>query len=309
MKTVSISDLIRQRRLALNLTQEQLGEGICEPITISRIENNRQMPSPNKLKALLERLGLPQDKYYALLREDEQRIANLQDEILACNVQEDSVRGLELLRELEQLAQPEDTLLRQFILRSRVLLGKLEDGQLRQYSTEERMELLLQAIHLTSPRFDLERIEKGLYSMDEVKVINQIALVYSDMGDHKKAIDIYYQLLRYIKQHFKNILQSGGLLPLVACNYARELGIVGRYKDSVEVAMLGWQACIQHGQYCILPSILSIMAENYHHMGMDNESQEYYKQAYYLYKAIGNFSNLQIIKNDAAKFFGENFAF
>ena len=55
---------MKQRRLELGLTQEELCEGICEPITISRMENGRQTPSRNRINALLQRLGLPRPAGY-----------------------------------------------------------------------------------------------------------------------------------------------------------------------------------------------------------------------------------------------------
>ena len=159
------------------------------------------------------------------------QISDLQTEIVSCNVFKDSQRGLPKIAELEELADPDDHLLHQFILRSKVLLGKKENEQIIPYTYEEKLDMLFEAIRLTAPNFDIDAIYEGLYSIDEVKVINQIATVYSDLKQHKKAIDIYYQLLKYIKKHFQNILQSGGLLPLVAFNYARELDLVGRYRD------------------------------------------------------------------------------
>ena len=40
MKEVFLGEVIRQRRLELGLTQEELCEGICEPMTISRFETS-----------------------------------------------------------------------------------------------------------------------------------------------------------------------------------------------------------------------------------------------------------------------------
>ena len=309
MKNYFIGELIQRRRKELNLTQEQLAEGICEPVTISRLENGRQTPSMNKLRALLQRLDLPEDKYYALLSKNEMQIADLQTEIVSANVLRDSQRGLDKIRELEQIADPEDTLLQQFILRSRALLGKEVDGQIVPYSLPEKLEMLFRAIRLTAPNFDIEEIHNGLYSIDEAKVINQIAQVYSNLGQHNQAIDIYYQLFKYIKKHFQNILQSGGLLPLVAYNYARELDLVGRYADAIEIAQLGWKACTQYGQYHTLPSTIAMIAECFHFLGEDDKSKDYYRQAYYVYKAIGNTVDLQIIVSEIHEYFGESFIF
>ena len=157
----------------------------------------------NKLRVLLQRLDLPEDKYYALLSKNEMQISDLQTEIVSCNVFKDSERGLPKIEELERLADPDDRLIRQFILRSKVLLGKRENEEVIPYTYEEKLDMLFEAIRLTPPNFDIDAIYEGLYSIDEVKVINQIALVYSDLKQHKKAIDIYYQLLKYIKNIFK----------------------------------------------------------------------------------------------------------
>lgn len=309
MKEFPIGEVIRQRRIELGLTQEELCEGIYEPPTMSRIETGRQTPSRTKLNVLLQRLGLPDDRYYALLSDNETKIADLQKEIVSCNVLGKEKKGLEMINELEEIADPQDTTIQQFILRSKVILGKLENGEIKPYSFEQKLEILFQAIHLTSPRFNIEEIDRGLYGLDEVKVINQIALTYSRNDEHKKAIDIYYQLLRYIKEHFQNILQSGGLLPLVCYNYARELDLVKRYEDALEIAQLGWQACVQYGQYRNLPVIIALMAECYHFLNDDNKSIEYYRQAYYIHKAIGNEKSIGVIMSETKKYFGNDFSF
>lgn len=73
MKEVYIGSIIRKRRQELGLTQEQLCRGICETVTLSRIENGKQTPSRSKLNALLQRLGMPGERYYALLSEQEMK--------------------------------------------------------------------------------------------------------------------------------------------------------------------------------------------------------------------------------------------
>ena len=45
MQNFLLGEYIRQRRLELGLTQEEVCDGICEPITLSRIENGKQTPS------------------------------------------------------------------------------------------------------------------------------------------------------------------------------------------------------------------------------------------------------------------------
>ena len=80
MKELRIGEVIKRRRKALGLSQLELCEGICEVTTLSRIENGRQAPSYNRVKAILHRLDLPDDRYTALLDEDELRLEDLKRE-------------------------------------------------------------------------------------------------------------------------------------------------------------------------------------------------------------------------------------
>ena len=309
MKEYRIGEIIKQRRIELGLTQDELCEGICEASTMSRIENGKQAPSKTKLNVLMQRLGLPDDRYYAFLSDNEVKIADLQKEIVSCNIFKDAAKGLEAIARLEQIAEEDDRSVQQFILRSRAILGKLEGGSVVEYSLQEKKEFLLQAIRLTSPKFHIDEIKNGLYSIDEVKIINQIAQLYSSSGDHEKTIVIYRQLLEYIENHFKNILQSSGLLPLVAYNYARELDLLERYQEAIDIAEMGRKACVKYGQYRTLPSTLAIMAECYHFLNNDERSKELYRQAYYLHQAIDNERGVQLVESEMQRYFGKNILF
>jgi transcriptional regulator with XRE-family HTH domain len=285
------------------LTQEQLCDGICEQVTLSRLENGKQTPSRNRIRALLQRLGLPDDRYFALLNKNELEMEALQKEIVACNVTEKVSEGFKKITQFEKLADPDDQLAQQFALRSKALLGRL-DGR---YMPMEQIDLLMQAIRLTVPRFDLDEIERFLYSTDEIKIINQIGIAYSDEGQNKKAAEIYDQLLRYIYRHFQETITSIGMLPLVLYNYARVLDLCGRYEKGAALAKEGREACIQYGHYQFLPNCLEIEAECRHFMGDDKSSREMYYQTYYLCKVIGYQIGLEVVKKEAKEYLNIDF--
>lgn len=159
MKNVFLGEYIKQRRLDLGLTQEQLCDGICEPMTLSRLENGKQTPSRNRINALLQRLGLPDDRYFALLSKNELEMEALQKEIVACNANHRVEEGFETLKKFEQIADHDDQIAQQFILRSKVLLGRLD----QRYTPQEQIDLLMQAIRLTVPRFNLDEIERFFF--------------------------------------------------------------------------------------------------------------------------------------------------
>ena len=298
MQNFFLGEYIKQKRLDLGLTQEQLCDGICEPMTLSRLENGKQTPGRNRINALLQRMGLPDDRYFALLSKNELEMEALQKEIVACNVTEQVAEGFEKLAQFEALAAPDDQIAQQFILSSKVLLGRL-DGR---YMPREQIDMLMQAIRLTVPRFDLENIESFLYTKDEITIINQIGLAYSDDGQNKKAAEIYYQLLRYVRKHFKETITLIGALPLVLYNYARVLDLCGRYEEGAELAQECRKACIQYGHYQELPRCLEIEAECRHFMGDEEISKELYYQSYYLCKVVEYQVGLEIVKKEAKEY-------
>lgn len=313
MQEIFLGEVIKHRRLELGLTQEQLCEGICEPITISRLENGKQTPSRNRINALLERLDMPADRYFALLSKHELEIESLHKQITAFNVKFSQSRrderkdirekALKLHSDLENLADKDDMISRQLILRSRIILGK-DDGP---YSYDEQKVILLEAIRLTCPSFDLDEIGDGLYTTDEIKIINQLALVYVYAGEHMDAIGIYSQLYKYIRKHFHNIPPTRAHFCMVTFNYARELGVVGQYKKAIEIAEEGRRVCLDYGHYLSLPGLLNVLAESYHFLGDDTKSKDYYYQTYYLGKVVGDEHNLQIIRDDVMKYLGIDF--
>ncbi len=316
MREVFLGEYIKRERRKQGVTQERLCAGICEPITVSRMENGKQMPSYGRVRAFLQRLGLPDERFYALLSKHESEVKTLEDEIRADVIRferaspEDRPRiraaGLQKLEELEKLTEPDDRLVRQYIMGRRVTLGK-PDGP---YRPEERLELLTDALRLTVPDLDLEEIDLGLYSMEETTLLNQIAITYSQMGQPQKAAEIYRQLLKYVQKHYSyGMSRYAGKITLVACNYAHELFKTGRYDDALQVAELGRRACVEYAHYQFLPILLHLMGECCFRQGDMDRCKEYYRDAYCLYKVIGDDHNRLLLEKDIAEHLGLKFPF
>lgn len=128
MRQQSIGEAICRRRQELGISQEKLAEGLCEAATISRLENGRQTPSRDLVNALLQRLDLPGDRFWAVLTAEEERLEQMREDLISLSVRFQTSlepeRGrlrresLEKLSQLEKLIGPKDRLNRQFILRT-----------------------------------------------------------------------------------------------------------------------------------------------------------------------------------------------
>lgn len=309
LKELFIGEIIKIRRKELGLTQEELCEGICEPSTISRLESGKHVPTKNKLDALLQRLDLPGDRYYALLSKNELEISNLQSKIISCDVSNNKREGLQYLEKLEELVLDDDHLMKQFILRSKIALGYLKEGKICRYTFEERKNILFEAIYLTVPKFDIEEINDNFYTVEEIKIINQIALNYSDAGQNKTAIDIYNQLLKYIKKHLMNLKESNGLLILIAYNYSRSLYFEKRYEESIDIANLGLETSIQERCSSYLGGFLSVLGHAFYVEGKLEESKKYFYQSFYIYTVLRDDINIKLAKENLKEFFNIDVSF
>lgn len=306
MKVFNIGEMIRLRRIECGFSQEELCFGICEQPTLSRIESGATTPSRSRLTALLQRLGLVHEKYFFLLSENELEVANLQSEITSCIVRRDFSEGLSKLEKLEQIAEYDDHIIKQYILKSRVAFGKEVDGEIIPYNFDERLAMLYEAIRMTVPKFEIEKIDQFVLGADEIKIINQIAKTYTDAGKYDESISIYSKLLDFVEAHFKTFNQESTSNPvsiLVSYNYACALNYNDQYSESVAVADIGLKHSKNLRNSSYLGSLLYVKAYSLYFLGNHEESKRLFYQAYYLYSTLDDSANVELTRKTILKLY------
>lgn len=297
MQSYHIGYLIKQRREELGIPQENLCAGICDKSTLSRIERGVTQPSYQLLNLLLGRLGVAQEGFFLPLSDRSYTVVQLQKEIVACNASHNYPEALQKLDQFEAAIDPKDRILRQFALRARAIAGKMKDGKRVEYSYAEKRALLTEAIGLTVPNFSLDTLECRLLGVNEIKLINQLAITYSEDGQRRLAIDIYRQLLRNIQSRFVDVEARAVLLPLIAYNYSRLLGLEGRYEEEIEVAELGRKCCVEYNQCRMLGGLLLNIGCGLHELGRDEESEQSLIRSYYIYSIFEDTNSSQLVRS------------
>ena len=305
MNRFMIGEYIRTQREAKGINQDDLCRGICNRSTLSRIEHGRHEPNYYVLKALLQRMGIPEERFQILMGPQEFEIEELQQEIVADNVKHDFSSALKKIERLETLFQAEQQpVLQQFVLRVRALAGYEKDGQHFDYDYSTQREMLTHALELTCAGIHLKNMGRFLLGEDEAKIINQIAITYSEEGNRRQAIEIYRQLIRYVQRNFAGCEVERVLLPLTAYNYSRLLGLECRYEEAIEVAKLGRQCCVKYNRCRMLGGLLLNIACCLHEMGEDERSRELLTQSYYVYKVMEEHRSCKVVQNYAKETFG-----
>lgn len=314
MQELRLGEVIRRRREELNISQEALCEGLCSVAALSRFETGRQGLSFKRVTTLLERLGLPHEQYSVLLNEEELALETAEREARCASVLVDRVgaeeRPLVLAQFREKLAAlealgPDNPFICQCSLSLRAATGD-ENGP---YSPDRRLSMLLEAIRLTVPKFDLERISLGPYSAEELRLINQLAVTYIRTKEYEKALHIYHMALEYLEANGQRLRQYSALRAYLCYNYGRALCGMGRWQEALDIAALGRQSCVESARYHVLASILCLQAECHFYLGNKQESMEMYYQAHYVLKATGDQYNLQLLDAEAEERLGLTFPF
>ena len=97
MEIYNIGEVIQKRRKSLGITQEQLSEGICSVQTLSRVENGKHQISWEKFKRLMEKLGMPSEKYSLVIKVDDMESIEYEKEIFQLIRSEERRVGKECL--------------------------------------------------------------------------------------------------------------------------------------------------------------------------------------------------------------------
>lgn len=303
MYAYDIGLFIKNARESLGITQNQLCLGICDRITLSRIEQGKQAPSNHVFGKLMERLGLPKSCCQIFMTAQDFEIAQLQREITKWNISGDYPNALEKIAQLEQLCagldEPSRALVNQYLLRAKAQAGYYEGEEHKQYSLAAKREMLLQALEITCPGITLETMKAYLLGEEEAKIINQLAITHSEEGNRQRAMEIYRQLLKYIQSHLACSEINDVMLPLTAYNYSRLLGREQRIEEAIEIAELGRRCCIRSNKCRMLGGLLLNLACCYHDLGDDEKSKEFLVESYYVYKVLEKPRSCKLVKNYA----------
>lgn len=228
-------DIIRARRKVLGLSQEELSEGICDPVTISRIEKGKVAPKKQVYQKLLERVGMTGDRFELTIQVERPEL--LAEADIACGLMTlgYNKEAEEILGELEKKMEGGDKFSLQYVksLKATALYSQ------KKITPEEHSRLQEEALYLTVPKVSLENLADWSFSFQEVRTINLLVHSYDRDGRREKGI----ALLEILKKQYEE--KPFPLEYYVACyeaimyNLGNLLGNAGRYKEAIAASEKG----------------------------------------------------------------------
>lgn len=291
--------VIKERREAMGISQEALAHGICSVTTLSRIENGERLPTQNHLEALMERLGCSGLLLDNAVNETDFQIHELKFQIRQAYINGRQEELKKLLADYEARISSTNKADQQFLALYQIL------PVLDHYTAEERLQKFEDALKLTCPGYQADRLP-GLLSYEEIILLNGIANSYSDQGDRSRGIEIFYALKRYYENHIVNTEEALRTQPMILYNLSKDLGLEGRYDECIEICNLGIRIARETGRCTHLHKTLYNLAwvlVRRKEPGDMEKAIDAAKQAYYMSYAMGNRKLMEWIH----KFILENF--
>lgn len=232
MGEYSKAAVIKYTRKATGMTQEELSEGICEPVTISRYENGLLNPSDEKFVRLMQKMGengntclLPLHYEMADLQKEMEKMMNLLERADWDEV-ENQKRKMEQEFQLS-LDYPEN---RQYLKRIEVVVNYKKGRISVREAIEQLKDALCETLKIREPEdLPIYRILRET----EVMIVYNLATYYEAYGDRKKALRIYHRLDQYFKR--EDMVNDYKPRYLVYVGYSNILGLSGKYDESIAI--------------------------------------------------------------------------
>ena len=297
MAVFQLGPIIRNRRVELGFSQEDLADGICSVPTLSRIENGERMPTKNHFEMLMQRLGYSAMSLDFFTDRHDFLIHELKFKIRQAYVARDFCLAKSLLAEYDTLISSDSNVDSQFRMLYQVLLNP------EQYSRTEKLDMFETALRLTCPSYSTKRIPYVL-SYSEIILLNSIAFCYDTPETRHQAISILKSLKTYYDSHVINSEEALRTQPMILYNLSKMLGLAGLYDECIQTCEQAITLARKTSRCTFLGKILynrawALLARN--HDGDRHAALQAALQARNFFQVMGDSSGQEFVENFIAK--------
>ncbi|MDE5680371.1 MAG: helix-turn-helix transcriptional regulator, partial [Lachnospiraceae bacterium] len=222
-------DVIRARRRVLGMSQEELSDGICDPVSISRIEQGKVAPKKQVYQKLLARVGMTGDRYESTIQVERPELFAEADKACTLMTLVHDEEAEQIVKELEGKMEDTDKFSMQYFqsLKALVLYS------LQRITPQEHSRLQEEALFLTVPQVSLEKLAEWNFSLQEIRTINHLADSYDRDGRREEGIALLEILKRqYEKKPFPLASYVAGY-EVTMLSLGDLLGNAGKYKEAI----------------------------------------------------------------------------
>lgn len=276
--------IIREARQKAGLTQEELSEGICSALSLSRIENGTAGVYPSTFQALMAHAGASCEAYpifanrtdfdcfYALKRArfylDCWQLKEVSDEL-------DKI-------EARNFAKNKYYYQEWLLLHSKLHFRSGCGNHRYIYDT------LLEALHISRPELDFSDFRKLLLSLTEIELLIDIAQEELYLNKPDLCLQICTQISSYLENSHLSFLEKDKFLAEYAIVYSKYLIAEEDYSNALKLADKFRQKTIKNNEDAPLHELTFLTGLALYHTKKKEEALLLFKTAFFSAHSIGS---------------------
>ena len=276
------NELIRELRVSQKLSQAELGAGICERETLSRIESGKRRINRKNFYKLLDKMNVNRHTYYGFIVAEDYSLYEKVREFNRTMAKGNGAEAEQILEELKEKLDLEEVVNRQFVETMECNVGKpVKENYER--TTQKLLDILSYTMDVES-----EIVSRTPFRL-EFMILNRIALCQKRIGRLEDSIDIYEKIL----QKYESSKVCGEChsvtLALLYRNYIGVLEEANRIGEAEKLGLDGIKLTLSCQRGDFVGKILANLSSVY---GKDIERKEkeekYLRKSYYLLSLYKN---------------------
>lgn len=269
--------IIREARLKAGLSQERLSEGICSPLSLSRIENGNAGVSPSTFQALMAHAGVPCEAYPIFAsRTDFECFYTLK----RARFYLDCWQLNEAYEELNKVEEKNFAKNKYYYQEWLLLHSKLQVlsccGNHNEIHTT-----LLKALRVSRPDIDFCNFRKLLLSLNEIELLLAIAQEEFYINHSDVCLEICTQISSYLENSHLAFLEKDRLLSEYAIVYSKYLIKHKNYSDALKLADAFRIKMVKNDVNTILHELTFLTGLAKYHVGNIEEALVFFKTAFF----------------------------
>jgi len=178
-----LTPTIKKRRICLDLTQEDLADGVCDPVSISRIETGTSHCTLSNVGLLFDKLRLPDGAAVFSVQTGRADLYEVAAEIKRLSLFSRYEEAEGLFEQLTSKKVNSDCCIEQYRRHKDATLQR----NLKRIDNEEHWKRQKEALHLTVPDKPVSELKEWVFTRTEAMIVNSLAYGCKQIGKAAEA--------------------------------------------------------------------------------------------------------------------------
>lgn len=277
-----LNEAMQVSRREYNYSQESLSQNICEPETISRIENGRSIPHQNTYKALAKRLALPEECYFTTIETDDFEVLELQwwlESLIMRRKWEEAEEALGKVQDMLDLSVGKN------LQYTGEMKYSIERGK-EKLLLNDRLNYLVCLLKYTMPDvvegdWNNEKFWEHYFRKTEFSILIRIADVLSELKRNEEMRILLEHMYQYYSKRKVNYDLHYRIVLLVIGRLSSVFLEIGDFEKALFYVDEGIKLSVTSGNNRLLSGLTNNKAHALECLGQKEASLRYYRLAYY----------------------------